>query len=272
MKKSAWQVMAALLFLVALAVLMSLSWGWEGRSRADVSRETLYARQAEARAARWTLQMALKMKELEGRLAGMDPSSEEYSQTSENVKELKNLIASKVPSVVAGRDPDGNAILQPYDAVIAQLVATSNSATGKMTEAQRALGMPYEATLFSIQVDYLDEGWWAPEISSGIRFTKQQATVEIRNAPDLKKVALSMLWLPPGTGPGSGTVYVNGVRMGEFAVTEAAPTKYVFDKPPGSPATLKIRIVNEKTIVPSEVVGSSDNREIGVAVQRVWQE
>lgn len=272
MRKSAWQVAVALLFLAALGVLMFLSWGWEGRSKSDTTREVLYSRQAEARAAQWALQMTYKARELEEQLAGMDPASQEYALASENLRQLKNLIASKVHSVVIGRDADGNAILEPYDIAISRLLTTTKAATGIMSGEQRAAEMPSEGRLFSIRSEYLDDGWWDPEISTGIRFTKEQATVEIRNVPELTKVGLSMLWLPPGTGPGSGTVYIDGTRVGEFTVDSPAPSDYVFDKPPGSPATLKVRIVNNKTIVPGKVVGNSDDREIGVAVERVWQE
>ncbi|MFH1150964.1 MAG: hypothetical protein V1748_10880 [Actinomycetota bacterium] len=242
-------------------------------SKVDNSVEIRNAQRAESRSAEWVLTLMPRLKELEDRKAGLQPGTPAYEEVTEQITELGNLIASKVPSVAEGRDAEGNAILKPTESIFHQLVATSSAAVGLLTPAERLARMPAQLWLFTAPADYLDDGWWAPELSTGnLRFTKREASLEIKNDPSKPNLAVSMLWLPPGIGEGSGRVYINDKLAGSFRVTESAPQKFVFPKPPGESDTLKVRIVNENTVVPDEAVHNGDRRRIGVAVEMVWQE
>ncbi|MBU1669834.1 MAG: hypothetical protein KKF41_01840 [Actinobacteria bacterium] len=273
MRKTAIQVSLAVALLAALASAMLVSWRLEGMSKVDNSVEIRNAQRAEARSAEWALALMPKLQELEGRRAALSPGTAEYERVDGQVTGLGNLIASKVPSVAEGRDTEGNAVLKPTESIFHQLVATSSAAAGLLTPAERMARMPAQLWLFTAPADYLDDGWWAPELSTGnLRFTRREASLEIKNDPSKPNLAVSMLWLPPGSGEGRGSVYINGRLAGTFRVTEAAPEKFLFPKPTGDSDTLKVRIVNENTVVPDEVVGNGDKRRIGVAVEMVWQE
>jgi len=69
----------------------------------------------------------------------------------------------------------------------------------------------------------------------------------------------------------AGTVSVGG-QVNSFSVSPGEWVELSFPLPPRESGPVEVELIVDKTWVPRDVLGMSDTRELGIAVQRIWLE
>ena len=127
------------------------------------------------------------------------------------------------------------------------------------------------------EVFQLGDGWhgfenWPP----GIRWTGREAVAFLK--PTGKETTFGFIAYP-GPGGTSGQVFINGTRIGTFALKPGAGGEVVLpltdsirsDVESGGVAQLEVRLCLENSFIPAQAFsGSKDTRELGIAVERLW--
>ncbi|MBU1669833.1 MAG: methyltransferase domain-containing protein [Actinobacteria bacterium] len=117
------------------------------------------------------------------------------------------------------------------------------------------------------------KGWRAAQNETGLgfRYTCGTATYYLRNDRSAENVMVRVLAFPPEAGPATGSIVVNGENGTRFRLTEW-DSGLRCAKPARCGEILEVRIENDSTFIPDEVLGNGDVRELGVGVVRIWQE
>jgi ubiquinone/menaquinone biosynthesis C-methylase UbiE/uncharacterized protein YbaR (Trm112 family) len=133
---------------------------------------------------------------------------------------------------------------------------------------------PTSIEVFSADQNVLRKGFREYEVvpGGGFRYTHKRAFCYIRNDPTKKNIAMLLHGYPEAAGEATGNVYLNGLKVGSYRIAGQASWQEVsFLKPPMDEKILEMEIMNDFTFIPDEVLGNGDRRELGIAVQRIWQ-
>lgn len=115
-------------------------------------------------------------------------------------------------------------------------------------------------------------GWYEPESGGGMdfRFSKKAGRVLVYNDPSKDTLSIKML---ATLGPMTGKVFVNGVESSAYTLDSFENAIKV--KKPASrvePYFLTIDIVNDKLVIPDELLHNTDKRQLGAALVGITQE
>ncbi len=113
--RKALPVAAAVAVVLLLAGFSAFMWKAEKRGTEDMSVAFLQAHGGGAALASSILPLLDRLEGLTTELQAQQPGSPAYDETSLQIVEVKNLLASQMPLLAAGRDAEGNAVLIPYD-------------------------------------------------------------------------------------------------------------------------------------------------------------
>lgn len=113
--KQAYRVTLSVIVVAALAGLCVFMWKVERRDREDTTLSELASRRQQASIAKSVMTLVDRLQALQQSIAGLEPSSTAYIDTSEQITEVQNLIASQIPSLVVGHDEQGNALIVPAE-------------------------------------------------------------------------------------------------------------------------------------------------------------
>jgi hypothetical protein len=113
--KRVFQVILAIILVAALAGFSLLMWKVEKRDIETFTRGEAGAKQLEAFIAKSLLPMVDRLQLLQQSIPGLQPGSPAYTDTSEQITEIKNLIAAQIPTLVVGHDEQGNALIVPTE-------------------------------------------------------------------------------------------------------------------------------------------------------------
>lgn len=127
------------------------------------------------------------------------------------------------------------------------------------------------------EVFQLGDGWhgfenWPP----GIRWTGREAVAFLKTTG--KETTFGFIAYP-GPGGTSGHVFINGTRIGTFALEPGAGGEVVLPLPDSIRSDveservtqLEVRLCLKNSFIPAQAFsGSKDTRELGIAVERLW--
>lgn len=106
---------AAAAAVLLLAIFAAFMWKAEKRDTEDLSLAFLQAHRSDAALASSLLPLLDRLEGLTTALQAKQPGSPGYDETSLQIVEVRNLLASQMPSLAAGSDAEGNAVLIPYN-------------------------------------------------------------------------------------------------------------------------------------------------------------
>ena len=133
---------------------------------------------------------------------------------------------------------------------------------------------PTFVDVFDADRNVLRKGFRESEDAPGARYryTHKRAFCYIRNDPARKHIAMLIHGYPEAAGEATGNVYLNGMKAGSYRIPGQASWQEVsFLKPLTDEKILEMEIMNDFTFIPDEVLGNEDKRELGIAIQRIWQ-
>ena len=113
--KQAYRVTLSVIVVAALAGFCVFMWKVERRDREDTTLGELASRRQQASIAKSVMTLVDRLQALQLSIEGLEPSSTAYIDTSEQITEVQNLIASQIPSLVVGHDEQGNALIVPAE-------------------------------------------------------------------------------------------------------------------------------------------------------------
>ena len=133
--------------------------------------------------------------------------------------------------------------------------------------------LPESAKLYEVGREIATRGWRPPEQvgEETFRYTNRTATCNLRNERDKSSVCVRLLGYPEGAGAATGEVVINGLSAGSYEIVGREFVELAFAKPEPAEDVLEIVIRNHNTFVADEILHNGDPRELGVAVDKIWQ-
>ena len=139
--------------------------------------------------------------------------------------------------------------------------------------------LPYSVDVYKADKQVLRKGWrvpqsnWDPKTRSHftLRYTHKRAICYMRNKTSKKNIVIRIHGYPKDAGEATGTIFVNGREGCRYRLLKELQD-LSFNKPVNHEKIIEIEICNDSTFVPDRVLGNGDTRELGVGVQKIWQE
>lgn len=132
---------------------------------------------------------------------------------------------------------------------------------------------PYSIALFRVGEEML-KGWEEPEQQGehAYRYSRRNSTCVLRNKVSASRFCIMALGYPSEAGIATGHISINGIEASGYQLPAGSWTELRLEKPRTDDRILEIEISNDFTFVPDEVLGNGDTRELGIGVERIWQE
>ena len=124
--KKALSIAVAVVVVALLVYFNIVMWHVQKRDREDLSVVLFQLHSQEAKIARSLLKLVNRLEKLQSARDKLKPDSKAYQETTGDIAELQNIIASQLPALVAGRDANNNALLVPLETARAQLAAMAS--------------------------------------------------------------------------------------------------------------------------------------------------
>ncbi len=122
---------------------------------------------------------------------------------------------------------------------------------------------------------YLAYGWYAiQDMPPPMRWTRDEAALFLIIPPKARHLSLRVLAMHPDIDkqPVEVEVCVEGQGIASRELKRHKWQTLQFDLPAGAGGQRKVILKVDRTWVPRQALGTTDSRELGIAVERVWSE
>ena len=183
-------------------------------------------------------------------------------------------VLPKVLSHIRGDRAPSSA--HPYSTYSTLALTSTGQREGLKALYRRCLNpksYPYSIALFRVGEEML-KGWEEPEQQGehAYRYSRRNSTCVLRNKVSASRFCIMALGYPSEAGITTGHISINGIEASGYQLPAGSWTELRLEKPRTDDRILEIEISNDFTFVPDEVLGNGDTRELGIGVERIWQE